>query len=106
MSDQISVPLLDLKAQYATIKDEILPAVEAVLEGPLSHKGNRRSYLPVRLRLENGRWLARPLEYHGSADIIGFSKGNAVAAVPEGVRRLDAGDRTLALPLGGAIPDG
>jgi dTDP-4-amino-4,6-dideoxygalactose transaminase len=29
---EISVPLLDLKAQYATIRDEILAAVEAVLD--------------------------------------------------------------------------
>ena len=28
----MKVPLLDLKAQYATIKDEILPAMEAVME--------------------------------------------------------------------------
>jgi len=28
----MNVPLLDLKAQYATIKDEILPAMEAVME--------------------------------------------------------------------------
>jgi len=73
--------------------------VEAVLEGPLSHKGNRRSYLPVRLRFEGGRWSARPVEYHGSADIVGFSRGNAVAAVPEGVRRLEAGERTQVVLL-------
>ena len=28
----MNVPLLDLKAQFATIKDEILPAMEAVME--------------------------------------------------------------------------
>jgi len=28
----MNVPLLDLKAQYATIKDEMLPAIEAVME--------------------------------------------------------------------------
>ena len=32
MSDQITVPLLDLKAQYATIKEEVLEAVQAVFE--------------------------------------------------------------------------
>ena len=32
MPKAVAVPLLDLKAQYATIKDEILPAVEAVFE--------------------------------------------------------------------------
>ncbi len=32
MSTQVSVPLLDLKAQYASIKEEVLAAVEAVFE--------------------------------------------------------------------------
>jgi len=28
----MNVPLLDLKAQYATIKDEMMPALEGVME--------------------------------------------------------------------------
>ena len=32
MSEQISVPLLDLKAQFATVKDEVMQAVEAVFD--------------------------------------------------------------------------
>jgi dTDP-4-amino-4,6-dideoxygalactose transaminase len=32
MTQPITVPLLDLKAQYATIRDEIRPAIDAVLE--------------------------------------------------------------------------
>ena len=28
----MNVPLLDLKAQFATIKDEMIPAIEAVME--------------------------------------------------------------------------
>jgi dTDP-4-amino-4,6-dideoxygalactose transaminase len=32
MADQITVPLLDLKAQYASIRDEIAPVVEEVIE--------------------------------------------------------------------------
>ena len=32
MSEPITVPLLDLKAQYATIREEIRAAVDAVLE--------------------------------------------------------------------------
>ena len=74
--------------------------VRAVLEGPLSHKGDRRSYLPVCLRFAEGQWRAAPVEYHGSADIIGFARGNAVAAVPQGVKGLAAGERTHAIPMG------
>ena len=32
MSQPVTVPLLDLKAQYATIREEIRQAVDAVLE--------------------------------------------------------------------------
>ena len=32
MPQPITVPLLDLKAQYAAIRDEVRPAVDAVLE--------------------------------------------------------------------------
>ncbi|MEL6330695.1 MAG: DegT/DnrJ/EryC1/StrS family aminotransferase [Planctomycetota bacterium] len=32
MSDQINVPLLDLKAQYATLREEIEPAIRGVVE--------------------------------------------------------------------------
>ena len=33
IATKTQIPLVDLKAQYATIKDEVLPAIEEVLEG-------------------------------------------------------------------------
>ncbi|HEX4745103.1 MAG TPA: DegT/DnrJ/EryC1/StrS family aminotransferase [Candidatus Limnocylindria bacterium] len=33
IATKTQIPLVDLKAQYATIKDEVLPAIEQVLEG-------------------------------------------------------------------------
>ena len=33
IATKIQIPLVDLKAQYATIRDEVLPAIEDVLEG-------------------------------------------------------------------------
>ena len=33
IATKTQIPLVDLKAQYATIKDEVLPAIEGVLEG-------------------------------------------------------------------------
>ena len=39
------IPLVDLKAQYATIKDEVLPAIEEVLEGMQLNLGpNTRAF--------------------------------------------------------------
>lgn len=40
MVQPVNVPLLDLKAQYATIRDEILPAINAVLESQMCILGS------------------------------------------------------------------
>jgi len=69
----------------------------ALLDGPLSHKGNRMSLRPVALRWSEGVCHAAPVEYHGSADLAGAARGNAFALIPEGVRELAAGSRTQVL---------
>ena len=71
--------------------------VDAMLDGPLSHKGNRMSLRPVALRWPEGVCHAAPVEYHGSADLAGAARGNAFALIPEGVRELAAGSRTQVL---------
>jgi molybdopterin molybdotransferase len=73
--------------------------VAAVSQAPLSHKGDRLSFVPVHLECADGEWRATPVEYHGSADLVGFARGNAIAAVPEGIPRLEKGARTRVTPL-------
>jgi len=65
--------------------------LEAVLDAPLSHRGNRRSFRPVVLRWSDGAWRAAPVEYHGSADLAGAARGTAFAAIPEDARELARG---------------
>ena len=96
IAEMLLVPAIRAMMGYERPRPQ---SVEAELEGPLSSKGDRLSYLPVQLRFAQGRWLAVPVEYHGTADMIGFARGNAIAAVPQGVKRLNAGDRTRAVRL-------
>ena len=59
------------------------------------------SFRPVALSWSDARWHAEPVEYHGSADLAGAARGNAFAAIPEGVRELSPGSsvRVLMFPL-------
>ena len=50
MSQPITVPLLDLKAQYATIRDEIRAAIDAVLESQLCILGPAVTECETKLR--------------------------------------------------------
>ncbi|NIA22433.1 MAG: molybdopterin molybdenumtransferase MoeA [Anaerolineaceae bacterium] len=78
--------------------------VEALLEGPLSHRGNRMSFRPVALRWCEGVCRAAPVEYHGSADLAGAARGNAFALIPEGTKQLAAGSRTQVLMFPESAP--
>lgn len=74
----------------------------AVLRGSLSSTGNRRSYLPARARFdEQGRWEARPLEWHGSGDSLGGANANALVMRPPGSPPASDGDRVEILILPG-----
>ncbi|MBI4716656.1 MAG: molybdopterin molybdotransferase MoeA [Planctomycetes bacterium] len=76
--------------------------VPAVLRGSLGSTGNRRSYLPARARFnEQGRWEARPLEWHGSGDSLGGANANALVMRPPGSPPAGDGDRVEVLVLPG-----
>ena len=62
--------------------------VEAVLDEPVSHKPNRMSLRPVSLRWAGNTWHARPVEYHGSADLAGAARGDGFAIIPQGQKEL------------------
>ena len=50
----MNVPLLDLKAQYATIKDEVLAAVSDVLESQICIGGPRVAELEEKVAAVSG----------------------------------------------------
>jgi dTDP-4-amino-4,6-dideoxygalactose transaminase len=87
MTKPVAVPLLDLKAQYATLRDEIRPAVDRVLESQQCING------PEVAQLEKD-----VAKYSGCAHGIGMSSGTD--ALLDALMALDvgAGDEVVTTP--------
>jgi molybdopterin molybdotransferase len=75
------------------------PTVEAVLEAPMRNRSGRRNHLPVQLRFEAGRFVARPLRSMGSADIVGHARANALAILDAARLEAAAGETVPVLLL-------
>ncbi|OHB93738.1 MAG: hypothetical protein A3E19_03005 [Planctomycetes bacterium RIFCSPHIGHO2_12_FULL_52_36] len=74
--------------------------VKAQLETPLRSRGERREFRPTWLRLEDGRFSASPVEWHGSADLLGTTRANSLLIVPEGVESYSAGQEVEVMLTG------
>jgi molybdopterin molybdotransferase len=66
----------------------LLPAAKAFLARPLKDSSRRRSYLPARLFIEEGRAMAEPLKWGGSSDLVAFMRANALIIVREDVHEI------------------
>jgi molybdopterin molybdotransferase len=74
--------------------------LQARLVDSLANRGPRRAYLPGWLRAgDEGELVAEPIPTKGSADIVAFSKANALLIVPEDQDRLESGDPVSVYPL-------
>jgi molybdopterin molybdotransferase len=60
---------------------------------------NRRSFLPARLFIEDGRALAEPLKWGGSSDLVAFMRADALIIVPEETHEIAAGEMITVMPL-------
>ncbi|MEE8450386.1 MAG: DegT/DnrJ/EryC1/StrS family aminotransferase, partial [Thermoguttaceae bacterium] len=87
MSDQVTVPLLDLKAQYATIKAEIQEAVEAVLQSQWFILG------PTVKQCEE-----RIAEYCRCKGAVGVSSGSDALLVSLMAENIGPGDEVITTP--------
>ena len=83
----MNVPLLDLKAQFATIKDEILPAIESVMESQYFING------PEVKQLE-----AAVAAYSGCAAAVGVSSGTDALLCSLMTLGIDCGDEVITTP--------
>lgn len=83
----MNVPLLDLKAQYATIRDEVMPAVEAVMESQYFING------PAVKELEG-----LVAEYSGCAEAVGVSSGTDALLCSLMSLGVGAGDEVITTP--------
>ena len=70
----------------------LLPRIVATLSRAIRDTSNRRSYLPARLYVENGRALAESLKWGGSSDFVAFMRANALIVVGEEVHEIEAGE--------------
>lgn len=87
MATPVTVPLLDLKAQYATIRDEIRPAVDAVLESQLCILG------PAVTECE-----AKLAPYCGCPHAITVSSGSDALLISLMAENIGPGDEVITTP--------
>lgn len=80
-----------LLMQSANVCD--LSSGYAVLDGPVKGTKQRDSYLPAVLATDpSGHLIASPIRWHGSSDLVGFSRADALIFVPQDVSYA-SGDR-------------
>lgn len=83
----MNVPLLDLKSQYATLKNDMLPALEAVLDSQYFIGG------PVVQELEE-----KVAEYSGTKAAVGVSSGTDALLASLMSLNLGPGDEVITTP--------
>jgi molybdopterin molybdotransferase len=86
-----------LKMQGAT--SILRPELEAILDGPLANRSNRRNYLPVRLTRGAGGLHAEPIRTQGSGDTVAHSIADALAFLEPDRTSAAVGDRVPLYPL-------
>ena len=77
--------------------DPAPPTVTATLAIGAKVRGDRTAFVPAVLRREGEAWAAEVIETRGSADLVGFSRADALLALEPGTH--PAGTRAEAYPL-------
>ena len=65
--------------------------VSAQLSRTVKDSSSRRSYLPGRLLIKEGRAMVEPLKWGGSSDFVAFMQANALIVVREDVHQIEEG---------------
>jgi len=73
-------------------REPLLPTVRAIAAHDVKDSSDRRSYLPGRLHVEQGRALVTPLKWGGSSDLVAFMNANALIVVPEETHDISQGE--------------
>jgi molybdopterin molybdotransferase len=71
--------------------------LEARLTAPVKVRDDRTTFVPAVLRREPDGWSVAPLVIHGPADLVGFSKADALVILEPGA--YETGTRVEVLPL-------
>jgi len=84
------------------MQGESLPlarTIRAMLSAAVKDASNRRSYLPGRLFIEEGRAMVESLKWGGSSDFVAFMNANALIIVREEIHEIGAGEQVEVMPL-------
>jgi molybdopterin molybdotransferase len=81
------------------------PWVEVELLAPVKNRSGRKAHVPVRVRFEGGRLVARPVPSMGSGDLVAHAQANALVALDAGRTLAEAGERAEAVLLAGFLED-
>ncbi|HEY6329711.1 MAG TPA: molybdopterin molybdotransferase MoeA, partial [Blastocatellia bacterium] len=69
-----------------------LPVLRASASRNINDGSDRRSYLPARFFVSEGRAMAEPLKWGGSSDLVAFMQANAMIVVPEDTHHIAEGE--------------
>jgi molybdopterin molybdotransferase len=86
------------RLQSAT--EPLLPTAMAALSHSIKDASSRRSYLPGRLLIREGRALVESLRWGGSSDLVAFMKADALIVVNETTHAIAEGELVEVLVLG------
>jgi molybdopterin molybdotransferase len=76
------------------------PVIDAELIEGVGNRSGRKAHLPVRVRFEDGRFVARPVRSMGSADLVAHARANAMVILEAQRTRAEAGEKAPVLLLG------
>jgi molybdopterin molybdotransferase len=76
-----------------------LPTASAQLSRAVRDSSGRRSYLPARLFIDDGRAMVEPLKWGGSSDLVAFMRANSLIVVREDVHAIEGGELVDVLVL-------
>ncbi|MEE9200908.1 MAG: gephyrin-like molybdotransferase Glp [Candidatus Brocadiales bacterium] len=74
--------------------------LKARMEKGLYRKRTRREYRPALLRMVDGRFYVTPVKWHGSADLLGATRGNSLLILPERTESISPGDEVDVMVTG------
>jgi len=77
--------------------DPAPPPVHGRLTATVTVGGKRTTFMPVRLRSDRSGWTVEPVTTRGSADLVGFSRADALAILEPGTH--ETGTEVQAVPL-------
>ena len=89
-----------LRKMMGQTSNLLFPEVNVRAGAPVVSRGDRRTYIRVRLIAENGELVAHPMKSQGSGVSTSMVSANALACVEAGTTRVEAGSYLRALVFG------